>query len=69
MPETTHVVSFIGKKPQDILPIVEDLKLSGLVRGVDFDFAYMPSSLNGPRHTVFTFYDEQHSSFFTIKYT
>ena len=57
----------------DVLDIVKELKTSGLVQGVQFDFAYnqsrwdpMIGDVKG--FTNFTFYEEKYSTLFALKY-
>lgn len=57
----------------DVLDIVKELKTSGLVQGVHFDFAYnqsrwdpMIGDVKG--FTNFTFYEEKYSTLFALKY-
>jgi hypothetical protein len=58
----------------DVLDIVKELKTSGLVQGVHFDFAYNQSRWD-PRignvkgFTNFTFYEEKYATLFTLKYS
>ena len=56
-----------------VLDIVKELKTSGLVQGVHFDFAYnqsrwdpMIGDVKG--FTNFTFYEEKYSTLFALKY-
>ena len=61
------------KEPTAILNIVSELRASGLVQGVHFDFAYNQSRWDEmigeiPRHTTFTFYEEKYSTLFALKY-
>mgnify|MGYP000217822027 FL=1 len=58
----------------DVLDIVKELKTSGLVQGVHFDFAYNQSRWdpmigNVKGFTNFTFYDEKYSTLFALKYS
>jgi hypothetical protein len=57
----------------DVLDIVKELKASGLVQGVHFDFAYnqsrwdpMIGDVKG--FTNFTFYEEKYSTLFALKH-
>jgi hypothetical protein len=61
------------KDPNEILDIVKQLRASGLVQGVHFDFAYnqsrwdpMIGDVKG--FTNFTFYEEKYSTLFALKY-
>jgi len=61
------------KNPIDILDIVKELRASGLVQGVHFDFAYNQSRWDEmigeiPKNTAFTFYEEKYSTLFALKY-
>ena len=56
-----------------ILSIVSELRSQGYVQGVDFDFAYHQSAWDDmigeiPKNTVFTFYTEEISMLFALKY-
>ena len=57
----------------EILELVGQLKKQGYCQGSDFDFAYHQSHWDGmigeiPRHTVFTFYNEQLATWFALKF-
>jgi hypothetical protein len=61
------------KNPNDVLDIVKELRASGLVQGVHFDFAYNQSRWDEmigeiPKFTTFTFYEEKYSTLFALKY-
>jgi hypothetical protein len=61
------------KDPNEILDIVKQLRASGLVQGVHFDFAYTQSRWDEmigeiPKNTQFTFYEEKYSTLFALKY-
>jgi hypothetical protein len=61
------------KNPIDILAIVNELRASGLVQGVHFDFAFYQSRWDEmigeiPKNTQFTFYEEKYSTLFALKY-
>jgi hypothetical protein len=61
------------KDPNEILDIVKELRTSGLVQGVHFDFAFYQSRWDEmigeiPKHTRFTFYEEKYSTLFALKY-
>ena len=62
-----------NKDPTAILEIVRELRASGLVQGVHFDFAFYQSRWDEmigevPTHTTFTFYEEKYSTLFALKY-
>ena len=57
----------------EILELVGHLKKQGYCQGSDFDFAYHQSQWDGmigetPRHTIFTFYNEQLATWFALKF-
>jgi len=61
------------KNPVAVIEIVKELRASGLVQGVHFDFAYnqsrwdpMIGDVKG--FTNFTFYEEKYSTLFALKY-
>jgi len=61
--------------PPQVMEIVKELRKSGLVQGVDFDFEYHKPSFNDwsgdavyNRHTVFTFYKDELATYFKLKY-
>jgi hypothetical protein len=61
------------KDPNEILDIVKQLRSSGLVQGVHFDFSYNQSRWDEmigeiPKTTVFIFYEEKYSTLFALKY-
>jgi hypothetical protein len=62
-----------NRDPTAILGIVAELRASGLVQGVHFDFAFNQSRWDEmigeiPRFTTFTFYEEKYSTLFALKY-
>jgi hypothetical protein len=66
-------VTVEGRDPNDILDIVKQLRASGLVQGVHFDFAFNQSRWDEmigeiPKFTTFTFYEEKYSTLFALKY-
>lgn len=66
-------VNIEHKNPNDIMDIVRELRASGLVQGVHFDFAYHQGVWDDmigeiPRYTMFTFYEEKYSTLFALKY-
>lgn len=61
------------KGPNEVLDIVNQLRASGLVQGVHFDFAFNQSRWDEmigeiPKYTTFTFYEEKYSTLFALKY-
>jgi hypothetical protein len=67
------IVVVENRDVSDVLDIVKELKTSGLVQGVHFDFAYnqsrwdpMIGDVKG--FTNFTFYEEKYSTLFALKY-
>ena len=66
-------ITIEGQDPTAVLAIVAELRASGLVQGVHFDFAYnqsrwdpMIGDVKG--FTNFTFYEEKYSTLFALKY-
>jgi hypothetical protein len=66
-------ITIENRSVSDVLDIVKELKTSGLVQGVHFDFAYnqsrwdpMIGDVKG--FTNFTFYEEKYSTLFALKY-
>jgi len=66
-------ITIENRSVTDVLDIVKELKTSGLVQGVHFDFAYnqsrwdpMIGDVKGFTH--FTFYEEKYSTLFALKY-
>jgi hypothetical protein len=64
-----------NKGPNEIMEIVRSLRTSGLVQGVDFDFAYNQAKWDNfsyeavvKQHTLFTFYVDKHATMFILKY-
>lgn len=63
-----------GKKLSHYMNIVHELRESGLIQGEHFDFKYIPSIYDykkysiTPKKVIFTFYDEQYSTLFRLKY-
>ena len=69
----TVTITIEDRDPTAILDIVKQLRASGLVQGVHFDFAYNQSrwdSMVGDvkGFTNFTFYEEKYSTLFALKY-
>lgn len=69
-------VVIMDRDPSYIVDVVRELRANGFVQGVDFDFAYRPSSWDNfsgdavyNRSTIFTFYKEEIASWFTLKYS
>jgi len=55
------------------IEIVHELKKIGWVQNVDFDFAFHQShwdNMTGeiPKQAVFTFYNESHASYFSLRW-
>lgn len=65
-------VTIFHEKPTSIMSIVCELREYGYIQCRDFDFSYFPAVFNDeevtPRHTVFTFYDDNIASWFALKY-
>jgi hypothetical protein len=68
-------VTLIDKLSEEILEIVKELRASGFVQGVDFDFEYHKPSFNDwsgdavyNRHTIFVFYKDKLATYFKLKY-
>jgi hypothetical protein len=66
-------ITIENRSVTDVLDIVKELKTSGLVQGVHFDFAYNqsrgdPMSGDVKGFTNFTFYEEKYSTLFALKY-
>jgi hypothetical protein len=66
-------ITIEDRDPNAILEIVKELRASGLVQGVHFDFAFNQSRWDEmigeiPRFTTFTFYEEKYSTLFALKY-
>lgn len=63
-----------GKDLSQYMDIVHELRASGLIQGEHFDFKYIPSIYDyekywyTPKKVIFTFYDEQYSTIFRLKY-
>lgn len=63
-----------GKELSNYMDIVRELRASGLIQGKHFDFKYVPSVYDykkysiTPKKVIFTFYDEQYSTLFRLKY-
>ncbi len=63
-----------GTYPTDIMDIVRELRVAGLVQGTDFDFKYNPPDYDWQTHeqveryTIFTFYKDKWATWFALKY-
>ena len=67
------VIKLLDKDPGAILDIVKELRASGLVQGVHFDFAFNQSRWDEmigeiPKSTTFTFYEEKLATMFALKW-
>jgi len=67
------IITIENRDVSNVLDIVKELKTSGLVQGVHFDFAYNQSRWDDmigeiPTYTDFTFYEEKYSTLFALKY-
>ena len=67
-------ITIENRDVSDVLDIVKELKTSGLVQGVHFDFAYNQSRWdpmigNVKGFTNFTFYEEKYATLFALKYS
>jgi hypothetical protein len=66
--------TIVGKTSVEMSDIVRELKNSGLVVGVDFDFMYSSGYFDWktlthvPRKTKFIFYNEVYGHFFLLKW-
>lgn len=65
-------IKLFHESPTSIIAIVNEIRDGSYVQGIDFDFFYYPADYNGdsfiPKHTIFKFYNEELSSWFTLKY-
>lgn len=64
----------LHKSVGEVLDILHEIKAEGYVQGKDFDFAYYQSRWDEmigeiPTMTDFTFYTEELSLIFALKYT
>ena len=69
-------VTILDRDPSYIMDLVRELRTLGYNQGKDFDFAYRPArwdNFSGDavynRSTVFSFYNEEVASWFSLKYT
>lgn len=72
---TLQQIVFNNVTPTDLIEVVRAMRTKGLIQGKDFDFSYHLGAhdyLNGSppvdKHAVFSFYDDQLASWFTLKY-
>lgn len=63
------------KMPNDIMEIVRELRNSGYMQGIHFDFEYHPPKYNDwamdaeyNRYTVFKFYKDELATWFNLRY-
>lgn len=62
--------------PEYMIEVVHQLRSSGLVQNIDFDFRYYPPDLGSylweetaeDRHVVFTFYKPELATWFSLRY-
>jgi len=69
-----NIVVLHNKRVDEILKIVNDLRVQGLRQGTDFDFAYYQLKWNNmtgeiPEYTEFRFYDSKWASWFNLKWS
>ena len=70
----TIEIKIYVRNAQHAMDIVKELRDSGYVQGVDFDFAYHKPMYDGhwqeiiQRNTMFTFYKEELATWFSLKY-
>lgn len=61
-----------GEKPLSLVNLLVELKQFGYVVNKDYSFQYFPEKHTGkelvPRHTIFTFFDDNVASWFSLKY-
>jgi hypothetical protein len=67
-------VTIHNRNAHEIMEIVNELRQTGLVQGVDFDFAFHQSTWDSmigeiPTNTVFKFYKDKYATFFSIRYS
>jgi len=67
------VIKLLDKDPGAVIDIVKELRASGLVLGVHFDFAFYqtrwdPLIGDVKGFTNFTFYEEKLATLFALKY-
>jgi hypothetical protein len=69
------VVKVAHRPVNEILDIVKELRLQGLVQGEHFDFAFHQTAYDPitghmieDRHTLFTFHAEKYATLFALKY-
>lgn len=63
-----------NKNANEVMDIVREMRAQGMVQGIDFDFRYCPARWDEmigdvPAETVFTFYKEKWTTWFTLKWT
>jgi|688.fasta_scaffold317755_4 hypothetical protein len=69
-------VKMIGMLPGRAMEIVRELRSTGHVQGIDYDFEYHKPENNdwsageeyNERYTIFTFYKESLATWFALKY-
>ena len=66
-------ITIEDRDPGAVIDIVKELRASGLVQGVHFDFAFNQSRWDEmigeiPKFTTFTFYEEKLATMFALKW-
>ena len=67
-------VIVFDKPPAEIMEIVRELRMQGLVQHKDFDFEYHQAQVEYMtyevyrRHTIFKFHTEKYATLFALKY-
>lgn len=69
-------IKIYHKSANEIIEIVQQLKVHGWKLGIDFDWSYHKATYNfvnpsdevTPKHAIFTFYKEEYSTYFVLKW-
>jgi hypothetical protein len=67
------VITIIGKKANEIMSIVGEMRARGMVQGKDFDFAFYQTTwdeMTGdtPDRAEFKFYDDKWATLFALQW-
>ena len=69
-----NVVKHYVKNAEEAMVIVRQMRSSGFVQNVDFDFEYHPDkmlddfTLHDSKHAIFVFYKEELATWFSLRW-
>jgi len=68
-------IKLLDKMPNEVMDIVREIRKSGYVQGIDYDFEYHKPKYSETtyeavynRYTIFIFYKEELATWFSLRY-